>query len=119
MTRARKSRRPVERPGLQGERTELAWQRSALGLLATAALLLFRQVGPAAARVVLVAADVGLALLLIWYGRRRGRQIRVLRTYSDSRTTVPDVGRELLGLIIATMAIALGTTLVILLPMQR
>lgn len=117
MSRARRSRPPAERPGLQGERTELAWERSALGLLAAAALLLFRQVGPTVGRVALVAADVGLALLMIWCGRRRGRQIRALRTHPDGRTTVPDARRELFGATAAATAIALGTALVILLQM--
>jgi hypothetical protein len=115
MTRARWSRPLAERPGLQGERTELAWERSALGLLAAAALLLFRHVGPGVGRVALVAADVGLALLLMWYGRRRGRRIRALRTHPDGRTTVPDAGSELLGATAAATVIALGTALVILL----
>jgi hypothetical protein len=116
MSRARKSRPPAERPGLQGKRTELAWERSALALLAAAALLLFRHVGPTIGRLALVAADVGLALLAMWYGRRRGRRIRGLRTHSDGRTTVPDASTELFGVTAAAMAIALGTALVILLP---
>ncbi|MFR9806996.1 DUF202 domain-containing protein [Pseudonocardia sp. RS010] len=115
MTSARRPRPPAERPGLQGERTELAWERSALGLLAAAGLLLFRHVGPAVGRVVLVAADVGLALLLIWYGRRRGRRIRALRTRPDGGGTVPAAARELYGATAAATAIALGTALVILL----
>lgn len=115
MSRSRWSRPPAERPGLQGERTELAWERSALALLAVAALLLFRPVGPTVGRVALVAADAGLALLLLWYGRRRGRQIRALRTQPDGRTTVPDAARELFGATAAATAIALGTALVVLL----
>jgi uncharacterized membrane protein YidH (DUF202 family) len=116
MTHARRSRPPAERPGLQGERTELAWERSALGLLAVAALLLFRPVGPGVGRAALVAADVGLALLLIWYGRRRGLRVRALRTHPDGRTTVPHAGREVFGAATAAVAIALGTALVLLLP---
>ena len=115
MSRARRSRPPAERPGLQAERTELAWERSALGLLAAAALLLYRHVGPTIGRLALVAADVGLALLTMWYGRRRGRRIRGFRTHPDGRTTVPDAGTELFGVTAAAMAIALGTALVILL----
>lgn len=115
MTRARRSRPPAERPGLQAERTELAWERSALGLLAVAALLLYRHVGPSVVRVALVAADIGLALLLTWYGRRRGRQTRALHTHLDGRTTVPDAGREVFGATCMATVIALGTALVILL----
>ena len=42
---------PVERaekPGLQGERTELSWERTAIGFLAIAAVVLFRHHGPLA-----------------------------------------------------------------------
>jgi hypothetical protein len=45
-----------------GERTALAWQRSALGPLASTALLLSKQLGPAPGRVLLAAANVLLAL---------------------------------------------------------
>ena len=100
---------------MQGERTELAWERSVLALLAAAALLLYRHVGPSVGRVALAAADVGLALLLTWYGRRRRRQIRALRTHPDERTTVPDAEREVLGATAVATVIAFGTALVIML----
>ena len=74
------TRRPLrDRPGLQAERTELAWERSGIGLLAAAALLLVRHVEPALGRVVLVVAYRTVALLTVWLGRMRGRQIRVPR----------------------------------------
>jgi uncharacterized membrane protein YidH (DUF202 family) len=76
-----------------GERTELAWERSALGPLAAAALLLFHHVGPTLGRVLLVAADVLLALVIIWFGRRRDRRIR--------------------SAAVAATAIALGTAVVL------
>lgn len=115
MSRARRSRSTADRPGLQAERTELAWERSALGLVAAAALLLFRDVGPTIGLLALVATEIGLALLTMRYGRRRGRRIRGLCTHPDGRTTVPDAGTELFGITAGAMAIALGTALVILL----
>jgi uncharacterized membrane protein YidH (DUF202 family) len=40
-----------------GERTELAWERSALAPLAAAALLLVKHLGPTPGRILLVAAN--------------------------------------------------------------
>jgi hypothetical protein len=96
-----------------GERTELAWERSALGPLAAAALLLFKQLGPTPGRVVLVAANVLLALVIIWLGRRRDRRTRSLRTGSNGRITVSDAGREVVGAAVAATAIALTTAIFI------
>jgi uncharacterized membrane protein YidH (DUF202 family) len=95
-----------------GERTELAWERSALAPLAAAALL-FKHVGPTLGRVLLVAADVLLALVIIWFGRRRDRRIRSVRTDSSGRITVSDGGREVVGAAAAATAIALGTAIFI------
>jgi hypothetical protein len=91
------------------ERTELAWERSALGPLAAAALLLFKHLGPTPARVLLVAADVLQALVIIWLGRRRDHRTRSPRTDSSGRMTVPDAGREVVGAAVAAIAIALAT----------
>jgi hypothetical protein len=82
---------------------------------ARSSALLLRQVGPVLGRATLAAADVALALLLMWFASRRGRQIRALRAQSNSRITVPDAGGELLGATAAATAIVLGTALVILL----
>lgn len=92
-----------------GERTELAWERSALGPLAAAGLLLFKHVGPTLGRVLLVAADVLLALVIIWFGRRRDRRIRSQGTDSSGRITVSDAGHEVVGAAVAATGIALGT----------
>lgn len=96
-----------------GERTELAWERSALGPLAAAALLLIKDVGPTLGRVLLVAADVLLALVIIWFGRRRDGRIRSLRTDSRGRITVSAAGWEVVGAAVAAAAIALGTAVFI------
>ena len=63
---------------MQAERTELAWERSGIGLLAAAAILLVRHVEPTLGRVILVVADVVLAVLTMWLGRKRGRKRWVL-----------------------------------------
>jgi uncharacterized membrane protein YidH (DUF202 family) len=96
-----------------GERTELAWQRSALGPLAAAALLLFKHVGPTLGRVLLVAADVLLALVIIWLGRRRDRRTRSPRTDSSGRITVSDASWEVVGAAVAATVIALSTAILI------
>ena len=113
MSGDRPDRPPGERPGLQGERTELAWERSALGLLAAAALLLFRHVGPDLSRLLLALADLALALLIVWFGQRRARHIRAMRPDRSGRTTVPDVRREIVWVGGAAAVIALATALVL------
>jgi hypothetical protein len=95
------------------EPTELAWERSALAPLAAAALLLFKHLGPTPGRVLLAAADVLLALVIIWLGRRRDRRTRSPRTDSTGRITVSDAGREVAGAAVAATAIALGTAVFI------
>lgn len=104
-------RHPVDRPGLQGERTELAWERTALGLFAAAALLLVHHVGPSLARVVVVVSDMAMALLMIGFGRRRGRSIRALRGSS----TAPAAEVEIVVAGISAAVLAIGTGLVLVL----
>jgi uncharacterized membrane protein YidH (DUF202 family) len=99
--------------GAAQERTELAWDRTALGPLAAAALLLSKQLGPTLGRVLLVVADVLLALLIIWFGRRRDRRIRSVHTETSGRITVSEGGREVVGAAVAAAAIALATALFI------
>jgi uncharacterized membrane protein YidH (DUF202 family) len=115
MTRAGRATNLAGKPGLQEERTELAWERSALGLLAGAALLLLRHIDPAIGRVLLVAAQIGLASLTVWYGRRRGRQVRGSGTGAERPVLLPDARVELVGITIAMVAISVGTTVMILL----
>lgn len=113
MTPSGRYRRPVDRPGLVSERTEMAWERTALGVLAAAVLLLFRHVGPTLARTAIVVLDVGVGLLMIWFGRRRGRQVRALRDGQGAPTTVPDARVEVVGAAVAGAVIAAGTALVL------
>jgi len=62
----------VRDPGLAGERTALAWNRTALGLIGTGALLLrFTRVASIPVIGELLAAGSLLAAGLVWrYGRR-------------------------------------------------
>ena len=62
--------------GLQGERTQLSWERSAIGFLAGGAIPLLRVEGPlGGARPVLAATGVALAILVVWLGRRRAKHV--------------------------------------------
>ncbi|WP_445942292.1 DUF202 domain-containing protein [Pseudonocardia sp. T1-2H] len=97
-------RQPQDKPGLQAERTELSWERSAIGLLASSAILLFRQTGPpAAARTLLAATAALLAVLVLGLGHRRGRRTRAIRVIagknivSDARTEVLLIGWAVAG----------------------
>lgn len=63
-------------PGLQAERTELSWERTALGALGTAALLATRiPVASQPVELLPSAAAVLLALGLAVTGRRRRQQL--------------------------------------------
>jgi hypothetical protein len=77
--------------------------------VAAAALLLFKHLGPTPGRILLVAANALLTLVIIWLGRRRDRRTRSLRTDSGGKITVSDAGREVVGAAVAATAIALGT----------
>ncbi len=50
--------RPPEKPGLQAERTQLSWERSAFGFLVAGAIHL-------------------LALLVVWLSRTRAHRVRM------------------------------------------
>lgn len=71
------TRRP-EKPGLQAERTQLSWERSALSFLVAGALPLFGQGPLDDGRIALSAVGALLAVLVVWLGRRRARRFVVV-----------------------------------------
>ncbi len=85
----------AELPGLQAERTLLAWERTSLGLLANGALLLLRDTGFTRSPALLPAATaLTLALLAAAIGLRRRR--RIAHSAGD---TVPEPSIEVLLLV--------------------
>ena len=72
--------RQQPKPGLQAERTQLSWERSAIGFLASGAIPLLREGGPlAVGRTALAVTAVLLALLVVWLGHARAQRIRTIR----------------------------------------
>ena len=66
-----------ERPGLQAERTQLSWERTAVGFLAGGAIPLLREGGPLAfGRTSLAILAILLALLVVWLGYVRAKRMR-------------------------------------------
>lgn len=64
-----------EKPGLQAERTQLSWERSAFSFLVAGALPLFGQGAFDDGRTVLPVVGALLAMLCVGLGRRRSRRI--------------------------------------------
>jgi uncharacterized membrane protein YidH (DUF202 family) len=68
-------RQPPEKPGLQAERTQLSWERTAFSFLGAGALALLGRDGPLAlGQTVLPVIGAALALLTAWMGHRRARR---------------------------------------------
>jgi putative membrane protein len=110
-------RPPQARPGLQAERTQLSWERSAIGFLVSAALVLLRPTGPlAVGRTILAIAAVLLALLVVWLGHVRGQRIRATRLIAGKNVVAsPRIEVLLIGLATAGFA----TTIVVVLVYSR
>lgn len=62
-----------EKPGLQAERTQLSWERSALSFLVAGAIPLLGAGPLDDGRAVLPVVGALLAILVVYLGRRRGR----------------------------------------------
>jgi uncharacterized membrane protein YidH (DUF202 family) len=104
-----------DRPGVPAERTEMAWERTAVGLLATAVLLMLRHVAPlTSAKSALLGGYLLLGLVVTGVGVRRGRQIRGLPAGRGAPVVVPEArGALVLGVGVAVLGAA--TALVLLL----
>lgn len=103
---------PRDKPGLQAERTQLSWERSAIGFLASGAIPLLKQSGPlAVGGDILAVMAVLVASLVLGLGRRRGRRIRAIRRcagkniVSDARTEVLLIGWATAGFAAAVVVL--------------
>ena len=103
---------PPERPGLQAERTQLSWERSALGFLVGGTIPLLKEGGPLeVVRGALAVLAVVLALLVVYLGRVRARQ-----TYGRSVVAPPRIPVLVLGWAVAGFAAAIVIMLMLRLP---
>jgi putative membrane protein len=94
------------KPGLQPERTQLSWERSAIGFLASGAIPLLRQSGAlTVGRILLAVTAALLALLVLRPGRRRGQRMRALRLIAG-KNSVSHAGTEVLLIGWATAGLA-------------
>jgi uncharacterized membrane protein YidH (DUF202 family) len=88
-------------PGLQAERTQLSWERTAIGFLAVGAIVLFRHDGPlATGRTVVAVATLLIALTV--FGIARTRRMR-----DCARTEVLLVGLSTVALAVVLAAMVL------------
>lgn len=94
-------------PGLQAERTTLAWTRTSLGLLANGALLLIRDfhgdAGPLGLAAVAAAAVLALSTYLIGVGRQRTLARRPLPERLSPRRQVYLLGVSVVALIVVSV----------------
>lgn len=100
-------------PTLPAERTELAWERCTLGLLANGVLALVRQHGaPTVSHYLAASVAALLALAVVLLGRRRSRVIRTAaakRPLSAPRMEVIGLGVGVLVLAAAMLALVVAS----------
>ncbi|OAN41759.1 DUF202 domain-containing protein [Mycolicibacterium iranicum] len=100
------------KPGLQVERTQLSWERSAFGIVVGGALILLRPHGPLEVGRVALASFAGLlALVVLWLAYRRSRRMRE----AQSRVPPPRVEVLILGYGTALFALAIVIALLVVL----
>lgn len=104
------------KPGLQTERTQLSWERSAIGFLAIGAIVLFRHDGPLAqGRTALAVLAITLALIVFRVGRVRSRRMQV----SDDDRGAPVVrSPKVAVLVTGGAAVALAVALLVALAVS-
>lgn len=97
------------KPGLQVERTQLSWERSAFGIVVGGALVLLRPHGPLEVGRVALASIAGLlALVVLWLGYRRSVRIR------EAHGRVPQPRAEVLILGYGTALFGLAIVIALL-----
>jgi uncharacterized membrane protein YidH (DUF202 family) len=94
-------------PGLQPERTRLAWTRTSFAFLANGALLMIRHlhgpVGPAELTPAVLAGAVALVTYVIAWQRQRTLQQHPMPTRITPRRPVYIIGIAVMVLVVVTM----------------
>lgn len=105
---------PVEPPGAQTERTDLAWQRTGLGILAVAGLIAHRALG-AERPALLVAAGVTALLGLAVLGALAPARSRFVQR---RRAQDGDVAarRSVAAVTVAVVAICVAAAVAVMVP---
>lgn len=97
---------PTPDPGLQSERTTLAWSRTSFAFLVNGALLMVRNLHgsarPAGLIPAALAGVVALGTFLIAVQRQRTLQQQPIHEYRTPRRTVHIIGTAVLVLVLVT-----------------
>jgi putative membrane protein len=98
-----------DKPGLQRERTELSWERTALGFIAIGGALLLRGETPLSeGRTLAAALSLLIALAVAIAGRRRARHMPAAAGRSIAMVGVATLGLAVLVSTILAAGWALG-----------